>query len=140
MEPEIAFIVDVETTRNLYRQFEPHRCNCAYCRNVRAQWNALLTFDLRSAISPFGIDPDKPVEIIDFGHVGEGRQCQIEWAFLAISKDVAVPAGTRQIATDTYFICPGGIPEPSFDTSGRRWSLRVDFKNVRWMIPDEEPA
>jgi hypothetical protein len=134
-------IADIEATRSLYRQFTPHICDCAYCRNLRAKWRQWVTVETESLLASFGIDPEKPVEIIDFGKTENGRLYQVEWAFLIISKDNP-PVQTAVSGPDNaeIMLSSGGIPAPCFDDTGRRWSLRIQRTNVPWVLPEPEPA
>jgi hypothetical protein len=125
----------------LYAAFEPYRCDCAYCQNLRLQWAAFVTDGVTSCLDAYGIDPQKPLEIVDFGKVeGGGRTCEIEWPFLVKSP---VTSTTRSILQTTnsaeIWLACGGIPCPAFDATGRRWSLRIMRKNVTWLLNEPEP-
>jgi hypothetical protein len=142
MESENAAISDVELTRSLYRQYEPHRCTCAFCRNVQAQWTTLLTAELRSILLSLGIDLEKPDEIIDFGRVGNGRLCHILWSFVAIAKDTSNFPDLPPINADLQIrlFRDNGKPETPINATGHGCILGVECKNVPWVIPDKEPV
>jgi hypothetical protein len=142
MDPTIADISDVELTRSFYSQYEPHHCTCAYCRNVQAQWETLLTAELRSILSSLGIDIDKPNEIVDFGHIGNGRLCHIYWPFIGVSKEISSFPDLPPINADIqlrFFRWDGKLETP-FDATGRICGVGGEFKNVPWVIPDKEPV
>ena len=112
--------VDVEATSQLYRQFTPHPCQCAYCNNLRAQWPQWIA-PWVDFLRTFGIDPDKPVEIVDFGRAENGRLYQVEWAFLAATDAVVSDPSTCTVGNAEIFFFPKGIPASCFDSTGRRW-------------------
>jgi hypothetical protein len=133
--------VDIQATAAVYRAFVPHKCDCAYCRNLRLQWSAFLTAPLRELLTSVGIDPDKPIEIVEFGrHENGGRIYSVEWAFLAAPATNARPPATFYDTDGSEFLVQtGGIPEPSFDSLGNRRSIRITRHNVPWIDPEKEP-
>jgi hypothetical protein len=131
--------VDVDATRSTFAQFAPHRCKCAYCRNFRAQWPQWIV-DWSDTLCAMGIDPDKPNEIIDFGKTEAGRLYQVEWPFLIdLGATALTPPLSYTFQNSEVFFAPGGIPEPSFDSTGRRWSIRVQTSEARWVLDEPEP-
>jgi hypothetical protein len=140
-QPHIPVHPDVDATKSLYAAFEPYRCDCAYCRNLRLQWTAFVTGAVIPLLKAYGIDPQKPLEIIDFGRVeGGGRTCEIEWPFLV---KLPAPSITHSILQSTdnaeIWLGCGGIPCPTFDVTERRWSLRIMRKHVSWLLNEPEP-
>src|SRR4051812_16058858 len=105
--------VDAAATRDAYANFSPWRCTCAFCRNVRTQWDNWLSEEVNRMLTSAGIDPTKPNEIVDFGKSPCGRTVQVEWIFLRpkhqignCHEQIAIgPIGKVQI-----FIYRDGIP------------------------------
>lgn len=131
-------VADVDATRVLYQSFAPYVCDCSYCRNFRAQWDDIITDQVRDALQAAGIDPRRPVEVVEYGKGVSGRDYGVEWAFVGLLEMASEKTlGTSNL--DRVQVGFGGIPEPTFDQSGRRWSVHVRFDGVPWRLPEPEP-
>jgi hypothetical protein len=136
-----AVRTDVDATRRTYATWNPHHCDCCYCRNVRAQWSTILSEDVRSAITSLGADPDKPGEIVDFGPNNKaGRLCEIEWPFIGAAHEKSSGDDPRTPRAKLVSVYSGGIPCGSEFAAESRWSASVMLEHVPWVLEEAEPA
>ena len=138
---EIEILVgasDADATRTAYAAFEPRGCECAFCRNFRAQTNGVPE-SIQLLLQKMGIDPAKPVEIVDYGKCNDGgRLYEVEWAFLPDADHTCDRLVTARCDGCKVSMFKGGIPN-EFSHASNRCSLSVLMSNVPWVLSEAEP-
>lgn len=130
---------DIVATRTIYIGFDPYVCGCDYCRNFRAQTD-LIPEQILSLLLLMGIDAERPNEIVEYGKCEQGgRLYGVEWPFVSASDALLEEDLEVHFSGCDISMYSSGIPCDAFDSTSRRFSVRVMFSQVPWVLPEPEP-
>lgn len=129
-------------TASIYARYAGDSCQCSDCQNVRAQPGLVPELAKRLLVE-VGIDLAKPGEIITYvGYDHDDAIVELEWPFIAksplpllsTSEGTLVAIGRIEVDGCDLRWYRGGSPSPMFDESGRRGSVAMLVRGVRWVL------